>query len=89
MNVKGKRTTVDYVDVSVDVKEILSEIYRKAIPSGLDHLNPTDGFWYKKDGHDYHKNEVLYEKDRKATEVELQMLHAYLTLHKFVILAKL
>lgn len=88
MIVKGKRTTVDTVVVDVNPREVLAKIYDMSIPNGLDNIG-DDGFWYKQvwykqDGFDYHKQEELYEKDRAATEQELEMQRAYRIFTNFI-----
>ncbi len=88
MIVKGKRIWTEYHNVEVDVRSVLTEIYEKSIPSGLRHLS-DDGYWYKVCGHDYHRNEELYDKDRLATPEEIEMKKAYRTFRKFVMENKL
>ena len=83
MKTKGRRTIVENLDVEVDVLSFLEKIYDESIPRGLKYLN-DNGYWYKVDGYDYHKNEDLYEKDREATQEEIELKKAYYTLRKFV-----
>lgn len=87
MQMNGTRTTRETITIDIDPREFLTKIYQRSIPSGLDHINTRDGHWYRVDGHDYHKNEELYEKDRAATEVELAEKESYHTLMR--LLAKL
>lgn len=83
MIVKGKRTVVDTVDVEVNAREVISKIYSMSVPRGLEYIG-DDGFWYKQTGFDYHKREELYDKDRQATEWELEMQKAYRTFVNFM-----
>lgn len=76
MLVKGKRTVVDYINVEIDPRDVIASIYDQERPAGLSHLS-EDGYWYKVCGHDYHKNDELYEKDRPATPQELELQKAY------------
>ena len=80
MQMSGKRTTTENVTVDIDPKEFLTKIYNRSVPSGLNYINTSDGHWYRVDGHDYHRNEELYAKDRAATEMELAEKEAYHTL---------
>jgi hypothetical protein len=82
---RGKRTTVDHVDVEIDTDQVLQKIYAHFIPQGMNFINEDDGFWYKVDGHDYHRNEELYEKARQATEEELEFHKANRLIRKFVL----
>jgi len=88
MIVKGKRTWFEYHDVEVDTSNVLENIYYHSAPIGLSHIS-DDGHWYKVSGHDYHKNEELYDKDRLATPEEIEMKKAYRILRKYVIENKL
>ena len=83
MKTKGRQTIVEMVDVDVDASSFLEKIYTTSIPSGLAHLG-SDGFWYEVSGHDYHRNDELYDKVRPATEDELEFRKAYLILRKYV-----
>lgn len=83
MKVQGRRTNVEYLEVEVDLRELLTSIYKRSLPSGLSHIG-EDGCWYKVDGHDYHKNEKLYARAREATPDELELEKAYYVLMKFV-----
>ncbi len=83
MIVKGKRTWAEYHDVEIDTSKVLENIYYHSTPRGLSHLS-DDGHWYKVSGHDYHKNEELYDKDRLATPEEIEMKKAYRILRKYV-----
>jgi hypothetical protein len=88
MRIKGKRTVVDHVDVEIDAKEFLMLIYQKSLPRGLSHLS-DDGYWYRVCGKDYHRNEELYEKDRPATEQEIELKKAYRILREHLSETKL
>lgn len=77
MQINGRRTTCETIMVDIDPEEVLTKLYRRSTPNGLDHINVNDGHWYRIDGHDYHKNEKLYSKDRAATEIELSEYEAY------------
>lgn len=83
MKINSKRTLVDYIDVEIDPRTVLEKIYVHSKPSGLHHLS-SDGYWYGISGHDYHKNEELYDKVRLATEEEIEFRKAYLLLRKYV-----
>lgn len=82
MRTKGRRVIEETINVEVDVGSFLYDIYERSIPSGLDHLG-SDGYWYKKDGFDYHKREDLYEKAREATPEELEFQKAYKIMYQF------
>lgn len=84
MQVNGTRTTYETITVDIDPREFLTKIYERSIPSGLDHINTGDGHWYRVDGHDYHKNEELYAKDRAATDLELAEKESYHTLMRLL-----
>jgi hypothetical protein len=84
VQVNGTRTTHETITVDIDPKEFLTKIYHRSIPLGLDHINMSDKHWYKVDGHDYHKNEELYAKDRPATELELVEKESYHTLMRLL-----
>lgn len=83
MRTKGKKTTIEEVDVEVNAAHFLEKIYAASIPTGLEYLS-KDGHWYKSDGYDYHKREDLYTKDRQATIGEIELQKAYHTLREFV-----
>lgn len=84
MQMNGTRTTRETISVDIDPMEFLTKIYERSIPSGLDHINTSDGHWYKVGGHDYHKREELYAEDRVATETELAEKEAYHTLMRLL-----
>lgn len=83
MIIKGKRTTIDHVDVEVNASAFIEQIYVKSIPIGMSYIG-SDGHWYVTDGFDYHKREDLYAKSRAATDDELKLRESYLTLRKFI-----
>lgn len=83
MRVKAKKQSIEYFDVEIDPLVVLEKIYNNTIPKGLSHID--DNYWYKEIGFDYHKREELYQKDRLATEEELELLKAYRTLRKMIV----
>lgn len=84
MKTKGRRTIIEHLDVEVDAAVFLENIYHASIPRGLAYLNDDNGYWYRVDGCDYHRNEDLYEKAREATQEEIELKRAYRALRKFV-----
>lgn len=83
MKTKGRRVIEERIEVEIDAEDILENIYVKWVPTGLDHVG-SDGYWYKKDGFDYHKREDLYAKAREATPEELEFVKSYRLLCRFV-----
>lgn len=81
MKARGRKTVVEYVDV--DALQFIDSIFAKSIPYLLDHLS-SDGYWYVLDGMDYHKNDEMFSKARKATEEEIELKNAYDEFRKFV-----
>jgi hypothetical protein len=83
VRVIGKRVTTDNIEVSIDTREVLNNIYTHSVPQGLAFLS-KDGFWYKETGYDYHRRDEIYEQARQATDEELEFLKAYKLLRKYV-----
>lgn len=82
--VSGRKTTVENVTVDVDPIAVLSGIYSATVPPKMAFLSLSDNHWYVVSGYNYHKNEEQYEKDRPATEDEIQMKKSYETMYKFL-----
>jgi hypothetical protein len=82
MKVKGKRTTVENVDVEVDILNVLGQIYSAWLPKGMDHV--SKGNWYREDGFNYHTRDECYAQDRPVTEEEQKFIDSYRTIIEFV-----
>lgn len=84
MQVNGKKTTVEQVQVEIDPLSVLMEIYQEyGVPDFYDFLG-EDGYWYTETSYNHHINDPIYTKSREATPLEIEERAAYLTLARML-----
>lgn len=69
------------VDVTVRISDVLEKMLKRVIPTFADHLN-KDGYWMYVTEQDYHRGDVSYGILRAATEQEIKLYEAILTLRQ-------
>ncbi len=69
MKIKGKRTTVDYVDVEVDTSQILDIIREKLGFDKHSYVNVENGLFYRYEYDNHHNGDPEYST-REATAKE-------------------
>lgn len=82
MQVTGKQTTTNNIEVEIDLPHILKDMRRRAQPTRAEYL--LDGKWYTEDYYDYHKREANYRVLRVATPEELELHNALVIVEKYV-----
>lgn len=83
MNIEGRKTTVERIDVEIDPLDFLKRLQSKIIPPELSYIG-KDGHWYREDGYDYHKGLLDYEQDRLATQEEIKLDLAFRVLLEYI-----
>lgn len=81
MKVRGRREVTEYLDVKIDVTDVLEEVYNRSKPSRLEYIK--DGFWYVIDRVN-HRGEPEFKKDREATPEEIELRESYYTLRSWI-----
>lgn len=81
MKVRGRREVTEYLDVKIDITDVLEEVYNRSKPSRLEYIK--DGFWYVIDRVN-HRGEPEFKKDREATQEEIELREAHYTLRSWI-----
>lgn len=88
MIIRGTKT--EPIDIDVEPYALINAVvgliqtkFNDGIPGGKDGYVDKDGYWWVYSGHDYHKNESMYKKDRMATVEEIELRNVALWLVKF------
>lgn len=74
-------TKTENVDVTVRISDVLEKMLSRVMPPLAEHLN-KDGYWMYVSEQDYHRGDVSYGILREATEQEIKLYEAIVTLRR-------